>query len=55
MTLEEILAKFESAIRSQAYSKPDEAKVRIEKIQEEFIARYLESYSSNDQSKDQKT
>lgn len=48
VTLEEILAKFESAIRSQPFSKPEEAKVRIEKISEEFIARYLESYSSND-------
>ena len=33
VTLEEILAKYESAIRSQPFAKPAEAKVRIEKIE----------------------
>ena len=47
VSLEEMLAKYESAIRSQQYGNTGEVKTRIAKIERDFMERYLESYSES--------
>ena len=47
MSLEEILAKYETTIRSQQYTKGEDVKARIAKIEKDFTERYVESYSES--------
>ena len=47
MSLEEILAKYETTIRSQTYARGEDVKGRIAKIEKEFTERYVESYSQS--------
>jgi hypothetical protein len=46
------LAKYESALRGAKYTTQAESKARIDKIEDEFVKRYLENYLGEGQSAD---